>query len=266
MSESACLKRLERVKGSRLGCDLVVEMNGATMEVTATVAGCGLTMGFHLGSLESARTADMEGVLAAQFGRSGDTPFALSSFSAPCFPALAIPPARLKEIRREFYQALEEKVLPEIRKQRAAAKKRALASLGLQGRNAGSRRGELVVRLESVRDYTLLHEAGVDAVSFPVSKANMHQLPLFTRKLKGRETQVLWRLPFIIFESDIPFYREAVESIARFGFRRFEAANLSHFPLLKELQEYLAKPISRGCQGGEGGFAGDFHRLPALLP
>ncbi|KAF0221398.1 MAG: hypothetical protein FD174_536 [Geobacteraceae bacterium] len=241
MSESACAKRLEGVKGSRLGCDISVAMAGDTMEVTAKVSGSGFTFRFPLGSLEPARTADMEGVLAAQFARSGDTPFALSSFSAPGFPALAIPPARLKEIRRELYRALEEKILPELLKRRLASKKRALAALGVQRRTGGSQRGELVARLESLRDYSLLHEAGVDAVSLPVSRANMHQLPLFTRKLKGREKQVLWRLPFIIFEADIPFYREAVAFIVGHGFRRFEAANLSHFPLLKEVQEDMTK-------------------------
>ena len=46
---------------------------------------------------------------------------------------------------------------------------------------------------------------------------------------------MLWRLPFIIFEADIPYYREALNFIAGFGFLRFEAANLAHFPLLKEI-------------------------------
>jgi putative protease len=93
-------------------------------------------------------------------------------------------------------------------------------------------RAELTVRIEHIRDFHLLHQDGVDAVSLPVSRANMHQLPLFAKKLKGRERELLWRLPFIIFEADIPFYRDAVSFIAEHGFRRFEAANLAHFPLL----------------------------------
>ena len=44
----------------------------------------------------------------------------------------------------------------------------------------------------------------------------------------------VWRLPFMIFEADTPWYREAVRFVAGYGFRRFEASNLGHFPLLRE--------------------------------
>ena len=56
------------------------------------------------------------------------------------------------------------------------------------------------------------------------------------RKLKGKEERILWRLPFIIPEAEIPFYREAASHLAGYGFRRFEAANLGHFQLLKGLE------------------------------
>jgi putative protease len=101
-----------------------------------------------------------------------------------------------------------------------------------------------VVRIEHLRDVHLLHEQGVDAVSLPVSRANLHQLPLVARKLRGREEKLLWRLPFIIFEADLPWYREAGQCIAGFGgFRRFEAANLAHFPLIREVEEKLAASL-----------------------
>ena len=41
------------------------------------------------------------------------------------------------------------------------------------------------------------------------------------------------KLPFIIFEADLPFYQEAVGSILRAGFRRFELTNLSQFQFFK---------------------------------
>jgi putative protease len=110
-----------------------------------------------------------------------------------------------------------------------------LAELAGKAAARGSARRELTLRIEQIRDFHLLHQEGVDCISLPVSRANMHQLPLFAKKLKGREGQVLWRLPFIIFEADIPFYRDALGFIAGYGFRRFEAANLGHFPLLREI-------------------------------
>ena len=138
-------------------------------------------------------------------------------------------------VRREFYRALADRVTRGTRHERDAAKKRALAALAGRRPTVRPQRTELIVRLEHIRDCHLLHQEGVDAISLPVSRANMHQLPQFVRKIKGRE-RVLWRLPFMIFEADIPFYREAAAYLASQGFRRFEAANLSHFPLLRELE------------------------------
>jgi U32 family peptidase len=244
MSENACLKRLEGVKGTKLPCELAVALNGETLAITATIRGRSSTLEFHLGHLEPARTSDMAGVLAAQFGKCGDTPFSLAALTAPGFPPVLIPSARLKDIRRDFWQQLEERLLPELRTERERAKKRALASLAGQ-RPASSRgRSEVVVRVDHLRDMHLLHQEGVAALSFPVSRANLHQLPLMGRKLRGREDQIIWRLPFIIFEADLPFYREALGAILGWGFRRFEAANLGHFPLLREAFERSPHPAS----------------------
>jgi putative protease len=204
------------------------------MRVSARAAGTDFAMEFPLGSLEPARTADMAGVLRAQFERSGDTPFALSSLAAPDFPPLVIPPARLKEIRREFYRALADRVMRGLRQERDEARKRALAALVGRRPPARPQRAELMVRLDHVRDCHLLHQEGIDAISLPVSRANMHQIAQFVRKIRGLD-RVSWRLPFMMFEADLPFYREAVAYLASQGFRRFEAANLSHFQLLREV-------------------------------
>jgi putative protease len=235
MSENACLKRLEGVKPDKIPCDLTLEMAGDTLRITALASGITVGVEFPLGTLAPASTGNMEEVLRGQFSRTGDTPFELRTLSAPGFPALLIPGARFKEVRRDFYRIAAEKAVGELRELRRKAVARALAALSAKGpaRHAGRR--ELTVRIEQIRDYHILHQEEVDCISLPVSRANMHQLPLFAKKLKGRDSQVLWRLPFIIFEADIPFYRDALDFIAAYGFRRFEAANLAHFPLLKEI-------------------------------
>jgi putative protease len=177
----------------------------------------------------------MEEVFRGQFSRTGDTPFTLRNLSAPGFPALLIPGGRFKEVRREFYRIAAERITHELRDSRRKVVARALAALVGKNTPRPAGRRELTVRIEQIRDYHIIHQEGVECISLPVSRANMHQLPLFAKKLKGREGQLLWRLPFIIFEADIPFYREALDFIAGYGFRRFEAANLAHFPLLKEI-------------------------------
>jgi putative protease len=233
MSENACLRKLESVKQFRIPCDLLISAEGENMVVTARVEGREYSFTFPLGELERARSDNMESVLRGQFDKTGETPFVLNSLAAPRFPALFIPAATLKDIRREVYRQLEEKVDRNSRQRHREAKMHALAGLAGEVKVGRRQNAELVVRVESVRDFHLIMQDGVDALSLPVSKANLHQLSLFARKLRGREDQVLWRLPFIIFEADIPFYRDAVETIISLGFRRFELSNLSHFQLLK---------------------------------
>ena len=238
MSENACLRRLESVKGDKLPCALTLALVGENLQITAQVPGKTASREFLLGPLEAARSTDMAGVLAAQFDKTGDTPFLLRNLTAPDFPAVLIPAAQLKEIRREFYRWLAAEVAGELRESSREHRKAALAALlgnrsGKGGQRARSEEQEaLTVKLDHIREYHLLHQDGVDAIILPVSKANMHEVQTFTRKLKGRERQVIWQLPFIIFEAEIPFFREALTFLIQCGFSRFEATNLSHFPLI----------------------------------
>jgi len=52
---------------------------------------------FHLGSLEPARTGDMQSVLAAQLAKVGDAPFRLEIPGGAGTPAVLIPAATFKE-------------------------------------------------------------------------------------------------------------------------------------------------------------------------
>lgn len=232
MSENACQRKLDSVKGDKISCDIVLGLADGTLKVNGSAAGIECAAEYRLGTLEPARTTDMAGVLRAQFSKCGDTPFTLASLSAPGFPAVLIPQARLKDIRREFYRLLEEKALKGKGERLRLAREAALRSLAGIRPTAPGRKDDLAVRVESIRDFHLLHQEGVAGLILPVSKANIHQLPAFAAKLRGRLDTVTWHLPFIVFEADIPYYREAVKLITSYGFRRFEASNPAHFQLL----------------------------------
>jgi U32 family peptidase len=238
MSENACIKRLEGVKGDSIPCSLTISHVDELMVIEAVVFGVPLTTSFPLGPLDAARTSDMEGVLRGQFSKCGDTQFALVSLSAPDFPALLIPAPKLKDIRRSFYVWLADASVGALKKKSRMGRDEAISAM-VPRRPSPAFRGkdELSVKIEQVKDWHELHRDIVDQVILPVSKANMHQLPQFARKIKGDEEHVVWQLPFIIFEADIPFYKEAVESILRAGFKRFELTNLSHFQFFKGVDE-----------------------------
>jgi U32 family peptidase len=233
MSENACLRRLDSARGATIPCDLTLTLNAGILRITGTAQGTTVTTEFPLGDLEPSRTDDMTGILAAQFGKSGDTPFALRSLTAPDFPPVLIPPARLKEIRREFFRTLAETITTQRKRHRREAQAAATADLAGKLPVTTTRQPDLIVRTDSLRDWHLLHREEVTALSFPVSRANLHQLPQMGRKLQGREHQVWWRLPFFIPEEELSSYGEAVSYLKQQGFTQFEAANISHFPLLR---------------------------------
>ncbi|WP_442899804.1 peptidase U32 family protein [Geomonas sp. RF6] len=240
MSENACLKKLESVKGGSIPCALTLSHDNGTLQIAAEVLGSRFVAHYPLGELEPSRTSDMEGVLRGQFAKTGETSFSLSSLSAPDFPSLLIPGPRLKEIRRAFYSWLANETIGSLKKKSRIGREEALAAL-VPGRPAPSRgKDEVTVCVEQGKDWFELHRDGIDAVTLPVSRANLHQLSFLARKLKGSERRVIWHIPFIIFEADIPFFRDAVAAIVAAGFTRFELSNLSHFQLFKGVDAELA--------------------------
>lgn len=234
LSENACRKRLEAVRRQGLRCDLRCSLQERQLVIEAETAGLRETVALPLAAVEAAHCSDMTDVLRGQFAKSGDTPFVLGRLTADGVPPVMIPPATLKELRRVFYRELAARVLPRIEQERQERQSRALASLpGRRAVAVGRRRPELIVRGEKGNDLQLLHRDGVDALALPLSRANIHQLPQLARRLRGREDRIIWRLPFMLFDDDLPWYRDALAWLASAGFYRFEVANISHFRLLR---------------------------------
>ena len=106
LSENACQRRLDSVQGDKTPCRLRLGLVDGTLRIEADVAGSRHEFSYPLGALEASRSSDMAGVLTSQFAKTGDTPFRLESLEATDFPAVLIPPALFKELRRQFYRNL----------------------------------------------------------------------------------------------------------------------------------------------------------------
>ena len=142
MSENACMRRLESIGGDRLPCQLKLalappvlpaearESDGFVLHISAEAGGSHLEITFPLGSLEPARTGNMQSVLQAQFAKVGDALFRLEALEAPGFPSVLIPAATFKEIRTQLYGKLNEMVLANgFREDIAAARAAALRNV-----------------------------------------------------------------------------------------------------------------------------------------
>ena len=237
LSENACLRRLDSVQGDKIPCRLRLGLVDGTLRIEADAAGSRHEFRYPLGTLEAARSSDMVGVLTSQFAKTGDTPFRLESLEAPDFPAVLIPPALFKELRRQFYRHLGDSLATASRERVATSRNQALRDVqSLQ--SAASRpaaRESLAVVMDLPRDWRFPLQLGADFTILPLSKAAIHQIPSAVPRMRGSEHQVVWQLPFMLFDRDIPLYRDTVRQLHGAGFRGFEVANLSHFALLRGL-------------------------------
>jgi putative protease len=237
LSENACLRRLEAVQADKRPCRLRFSMAGEALQIKAEVAGSRHEFSYPLGPLEPAHSPDMTVVLHNQFAKCGDTPFSLEALEAPGFPAVMIPSAVFKDLRRQFYRQLNDAVSSESRERITHARKAALQdveSLRPKGFRPASRE-KLAVIMDLPRDWRFPLQQGADYTILPLSKAAIHQLPSTIPRMRGSEDQIVWQLPFMLFDRDIPLYHDTIRQLHAAEFRRFEAANLSHFQLLKSL-------------------------------
>lgn len=238
LSDNACQRRLEGWQGDKLPCRLIVSMKEENLVIAASVAGYQHDFSFPTGQLEPARSGDMQAVLFGQFSRCGDTPFQLESLEAPGFPALLIPSAMFKDLRRRFYQQLREASSVVFREEIATARRSALRDLeaaqGAERRIA--QRETLTVVVAEPKEWRFPIQNGADYTLLLLSKAAIHQIASAIPRMRGSEEHIIWQLPFMIFDRDIPLYRDTLRSLHRVGFRRFEAANLSHFELFRSLE------------------------------
>ena len=249
MSDEAANRKLQAAGPDRTAVRLELvcrqEGDGWTLCIATRLGAAEFSYEFALGTLEPARSNDMAGVLQARFSETGDTPFRLESLTAPDFPALFIPPARLKEIRRLLYQRLEQEGTAEERKRIATAKAEAL--LELQGQGARSKgyaeREELVIQVDSPSEVRWALSQGANQVVVPLHRAAIHELSRYLHRLKADADQVVWQLPFMLFDQELPFMVEALDALYQAGFRCFEITNPGQFPLL---QRYAGLKLSSG--------------------
>ncbi len=236
MSDEAATRKLQAAGPDRLRVKLLLSFENETMHIRATIAGESLDYQFVLGPLEPARNSGMEEVFRSRFNETGDTPFTLDSLEAPGFPPLYIPPARLKDIRRELYRALGNDIHASLRKGLEAAKASALEDIEQTATRNRSKpeREELIVVVEGPGDVRWALSHGASEVIVPLQRAAIHTLPRFLGRLRDDADRVRWQLPFMLFDKDIPFVVEGLKAIFDSGFRNFEITNPGHFKLLSK--------------------------------
>lgn len=239
MSDNACQRRLESVQGAGQGipCRLHLSLHGENIVIDADVYCNSYHFTYFVGNLMDAHCDSMTGILQNQFSKTGATPFSLILLDADDFPPRMIPSAIFKEMRRQFYIFLEGAVADGTKVRTAQASADALNEITKIEATSSIQSEQLTIVIEHPRDWRYPLQNGADTVLIELSKATIHSLQSVFNQMRGSEGQIVWGLPFMIFDKDFSLYRETLQSLFQAGFRRFEASNLSHFGLLKKLQD-----------------------------
>lgn len=247
MSEEAANRKLRSAGPDRLAVRLEVgmEVSGEehgvaawTLRITAHLGAAEFTYAFPLGELAPARSSDMAAVLTARFSETGETPFVLESLYAPDFPQLFIPPARLKEIRRELYRRLAEDGPAGERRLIASALAAARTDIdnGVMPACTGAKSEQLILQVEGLEDIRWAFSQRADLVMVALCHAVAHALPRFLPRLKADADRIVWQLPFMTFEQETTRLLELVGLLYRNGFRAFEVTNPAHLVLLEPFE------------------------------
>ncbi len=231
MSDAACRRKLSQVKKPAEKVRLQLECSASEIQLVASVGGQQFDFRFAIDSFAAEERALDSQTLQQVFAATAGEPFVLERLQCGPLPAIVIPPKRLKEIRRELYAELRQLCQAPREQQQTARLSTAHKALLPAGKPQFAKR-QLRVQLRDARDQRILQDQLVDQILLPLSGQNLQQVG----KLLKRKQQIIWDLPFILFDQDYQDCRNAVRQLHQAGFDNFRLNNLGHFPLFDGLE------------------------------
>jgi putative protease len=225
LSDAACRRKLSQVKPPAEKVKLRIEVSPQQLQVEATVADQQQQFQFAVDSFPAdTRGLDRE-TLQQVFAATAGEPFVLDQLDCGKLPEIVIPPKRLKQIRRELYAELRQLRQPQKNNVKMLHLQSARHALLAKGGNKSGQR-ELRLQLRDARDQRILQDQQVDKILIPLTGQNLQH----ANKLLKRSKEVIWDLPFIIFDRDWKDTRNAINQLVQAGFQNFRLNNLGHFP------------------------------------
>ncbi len=236
MSDAACRRRLQQVGTTRHPLTLAVDVieDNQQLILHAEVGPVRLNASYDVDLFAAKQSPLSEETLEQVFRQCGDAPFELATFTTGTLPDMIIPPKRLKEVRRDFYQHLQRDVEHSAKKHHAQQRQAALDSLLAPQADHTSVAQELTVAIKDIREMRALDNPDIDRILVPLTSAVLHRpWKVGQRQRRG----VVWDLPFVIFDQEWTTYQKAVSHLIQAGFNQFRLTNLSHFELFKKFSD-----------------------------
>ncbi|HHL34441.1 MAG TPA: U32 family peptidase [Desulfobulbaceae bacterium] len=100
-----------------------------------------------------------------------------------------------------------------------------------KGRRQGRRELPWWVALRSISELRQRLPVRPAKIILPLSRENMRDLERLGLKIKKYQSRIIWRLPPILPESELVWYKSRIETLVAAGYPRFELGHLSQYGL-----------------------------------
>jgi len=233
LDEAACRKRLGAVTKAPTELLLELRVTSENLYIRGEAAGVNLAATYPVTSSPATAHPLDQATLTRTFDKTGGLPLVLKRLRARNLPPLVIPPSRLNEVRRDFYQRLVEELArtaTENRRQHCETAHAAL--LGHPAEPTAPR--HLTITVAAVTDLRLLDEPDIARVALALNPTNVKGAAETPRLSAERRARIIWDIPAIIFPGDWGDFRGVVGRLRAQGFSAFRLNNLGHLGLFPD--------------------------------
>jgi len=227
LDEAACRKRLVAAAKPPVELQLDLRLTSETLSIRGEGAGVKLEVTYPVSSSPATTHPLDQETLARTFGKTGALPLLLKKLRARNLPPLVIPPSRLNEIRRDFYQRLVEELERAAGDTMRHRREIAHASLLVSSLRASAPR-HLTVTVASAADLRLLAESDINRVALSLNPKNVKDVAEAPRLSPEQRARMVWDIPAIIFPSDWDDFRGVIGRLRSQGYKTFRLNNLGH--------------------------------------
>jgi len=166
------------------------------------------------------------------FSRLGDTPFELTDILLSVPESTYIPPKELNQIRRDFFEELDKKMQLEQQTKILTETKLKYPNIGIEIKNSRfSIKIDNPSYIETIVSYA-------DRLIIELSDTVLNNLKQTSELLQENNNvlskEIIFSLPPIIKQEDIPIYQKNIEYLISLGYKNFHIANLGAMELLRK--------------------------------
>jgi putative protease len=237
LSDAACRRLLSSVRSARQ-IDLHIGMpDNGTLELTASAGAVELQQRYPVEAFPARERPIDAGVLQTVFSKGGKEAIELQSLTVDKLPPVVIPPSRMKEIRRDFFQQLQQELAATSDRHYVKNKRLALDALLPKGESYSGMGQGLMVGIRSLGEARLIDNRDIDRILVPLEPGIEARLGRLPQRLKKEKHLLVWDLPFIILDRDWPAFEQTITALRAAGWESFRLNNLAHFKFFEPVAE-----------------------------